>query len=124
MGASSTSATSRVPAQPGRVCIFQGMDNLSSTDIEFLDYEMTMPWPEVDGTTITTANGLRIEFLEPGRTARLTFTSDDGTTSFDVVQTAVTPLLARGHVIPGEELHSDPSQSPAAASSSCTSPAS
>src|SRR5205807_2638803 len=49
------------PLSQGGVCIFRGMDNLSATDIEFLDYQMTMPWPEIDGTTITTANGLRIE---------------------------------------------------------------
>jgi hypothetical protein len=100
------------PLCQGGVCIFQGMDNVHLTDIEFLDYEITMPWPEIAGNTVTTANGLRIEFLEPGRKARLTYRSNDGTTSFDVVQTAITPLLARGHVIPGEELRSDPSQNP------------
>ena len=60
---------------------------LSPLDMDYLDYEMTMPWPEVDGNTITTANGLRIEFLEPGRGARVTYSSEDGT-SFDLIATA------------------------------------
>ncbi|MDT7594162.1 MAG: hypothetical protein QOH45_3693, partial [Pseudonocardiales bacterium] len=89
----------------GGVAIFQGNDNVEISDIEYLDYEITMPWPTVEGNTITTDNGLRIEFLEPGRKARLTYTSHDGTTSVDVVADAVTPLLARGHVMPGEENH-------------------
>lgn len=68
-----------------------------------LDYEITMPWPTVDGAVITTDNGLQISFLEPGRRARLTYAG--GGTSFDVVAEAITPLLARGHIVPGEELH-------------------
>jgi hypothetical protein len=71
-----------------------------------------MPWPEIDGTTITTANGLRIEFVEPGRIARVSFTSADGSVSLEITQTAITPLLARGHVMPGEEDHHDPARSP------------
>ena len=43
--------------------------------------------------------------MEPGRQARVTYASADGRTSIDVTQTAVSPLLARGHVVPGEEAH-------------------
>jgi hypothetical protein len=95
------------PLSQGGVCIFQGTDNVEYTDMAFIDYEMTMPWPKIEGTRITTDNGLSIDFIEPGRTARVTYTSDDGTTSVDVLAQAVTPLLARGHVMPGEELHHD-----------------
>src|SRR5262249_7420292 len=84
--------------------IFQGLDNVHHLDVEFLDWEMAMPYPEVDGRTITTANGFRVEFLEPGRQARTSYRADDADTSFDLVHTAVTPLVARGAVIPGENL--------------------
>jgi hypothetical protein len=96
------------PLCQGGVCIFQGTENVAPIDIAFLDFEITMPWPTIDGATIQTANGLRIEFLEPGSAARITYTSRDGETSFDVTQTAVTPLLARGHIVPGEEDHHSP----------------
>jgi hypothetical protein len=98
------------PLCQGGVAIFRGTENYSPLDIEHLDYQMTMPWPEVDGNRITTANGLSIEFLEPGRVARLTYSAGD--TSLDITQTAVTPLLARGHIMPGEEHHHDPGRSP------------
>ncbi len=95
----------------GGVAIFRGTGNFSPMDIEHLDYQMTMPWPQVDGTRITTANGLSIEFLEPGRVTRLTYAAGD--TSFDIVATGVTPLLARGHIMPGEEdHHGDPGRIP------------
>ena len=100
------------PLSQGGVCLFRGTDNVTFGDIEFLDYRNTMPWPEIEGNVITTANGLRVEFLEPGKTARVTFTSGDGETTIDVLQEAVTPLLARGHVMPGEEHDSDPAQRP------------
>jgi hypothetical protein len=96
------------PLSQGGVAIFQGLDNLEPGDMEFLDYRMTMPWPEIDGATITTLNGLRFEFLEPGRVARVTFTSADGETRLDLLQEAVSPLLVRGHVMPGEERDADP----------------
>jgi hypothetical protein len=95
------------PLSQGGVCIFRGLDNVEVLDMEFCDYEMTMPWPDVAGNTITTANGLEIEFLEPGRKARLSYRSADGSTSFEILQTAVTPLLVRGHIMPGEEQHHD-----------------
>jgi hypothetical protein len=99
------------PLSQGGVAIFRGSDNVELLDMAHLNYEMTMPWPQIDGATITTENGLRIEFLEPGRVARITYDSGDGT-SLDVTQTAVTPLLLRGHVMPGEEHASDPSLAP------------
>lgn len=95
------------PLSQGGVGIFSGTDNVELADMDFLDYELTMPWPTVDGNSITTDNGLRIEFTEPGRAARLTYTSCEKTTSFDLLAEAVTPLLARGHVMPGEEDHHD-----------------
>jgi hypothetical protein len=100
------------PLSQGGVCVFQGTDNVEYTDIAYLDYEITMPWPRVEGTTITTDNGLCIDFLEPGRTARISYRSGDGGTSIDVVAEAVTPLLARGHVMPGEEAHHDVAREP------------
>lgn len=101
------------PLCQGGVVLFQGLDNLNVIDVAHLDYEVTMPWPEVDGHVVTTDNGLRIEFIEPGRVARVSYASADGTTSFDVTQTAVTPLLARGHVMPGEDdHHGDPGRVP------------
>jgi len=100
------------PLAQGGIAIFRGLDNVSPLDVDFLDYEVTMPWPKVERNTITTANGLTIEFLEPGRKVRLRYESADRETRFDLVQTAVTPLFARGHVMPGEAEQSDPSQSP------------
>jgi hypothetical protein len=100
------------PLSQGGVGIFQGTDNLEPGDMEFVDYRLTMPWPEIDGSTITTTNGLRIHFDEPGRRARVTFASADGTTKLNVVQEAVSPLLVRGHVMPGEERDSDPANEP------------
>lgn len=94
------------------VSIFRGLDNVHPLDVEFHDYEVTMPWPELAGNAVTTANGLRLEFIEPGRTVRVSYTADDGAASFDVVQTAVTPMFARGHVLPGEEVNSDQALAP------------
>ncbi|AFJ34634.1 DUF4124 domain-containing protein [Mycobacterium sp. MOTT36Y] len=98
------------PLSQGGVCIFQGTDNIEYTDMAFLDYEITMPWPTVSGNTITTDNGLTIDFIEPGKTARLTYDSGDGAAAIDVIAEAVTPLLARGHVMPGEEDHHEASR--------------
>lgn len=100
------------PLCQGGVAIFRGLDNIQPLDMEFLDYQVTMPWPDAAGIRITTANGLTIDFVEPGRVAHLTYRSADGTTSFELEQSAVTPLIARGHVMPGEEAHSDAAQSP------------
>jgi hypothetical protein len=100
------------PLCAGGVGVFRGLDNVQLGDMEFLDYQVTMPWPEIDGGAITTANGLRIDFVEPGARARITYTSADGETSLELEQTAVSPLLARGHVVPGEDSDTDPAQAP------------
>ena len=47
-----------------------------------------MSWPEVDGNTITTDNGLRIEFPEPGRVAKVSYDSAEADDSFELTQTA------------------------------------
>ena len=96
----------------GGVLIFQGDQNLDPLDMAYLDYGMTMDWPEVEGNTITTANGLRIDFLEPGRVVRLTYTSPDEQTRLDVTGEALTPLFARGHIIPGEDVEANPEMHP------------
>jgi hypothetical protein len=100
------------PLSQGGVAIFQGLDNLEPADMAHLDYRMTMPWPRIEGNVITTENGLSFEFLELGRRARVTYRSPDGETSIDVIQEAVSPLLVRGHVMPGEERDRDPSLEP------------
>jgi hypothetical protein len=91
----------------GGVCLFRGMQNIHSIDMAFCDYQITMPYPTVQGNRIATANGLAIEFTKPGSEARITYASADGTTTVDVLQTALTPLIARGHGMPGEEDHHD-----------------
>ncbi|HKY91258.1 MAG TPA: hypothetical protein VJM11_09460 [Nevskiaceae bacterium] len=96
----------------GGVCLFQGLDNRRPLDIEHCNYVITMPYPEVKGNVIETANGLKLDFLEPGERVRLTYRSADGRTSFDVVQQAVTPRLPRGHVMPGEDRDTSSSQKP------------
>jgi hypothetical protein len=93
------------PLCQGGPIIYQGMNNLATTDAAFHDYEITMPWPQIDGNRITMANGISVEFDEPGSHCRIAYTSTDGRTKLDVEARAVTPLKARGHVVPGEELH-------------------
>lgn len=88
----------------GNVMIFQGHDHLVPLDMAHLNWVMTQPWPEVDGSKIATAENYAIEFLELGRQARITYESRDGSAGFDVLQTAVSPLVARGSVIPGEDI--------------------
>lgn len=93
------------PLMQGSVQIFQGLDNNCVLDMAHLDYSMTLPWPEVDGPVITTSRGYRIEFLELGRKARITYRSADGRAAFELEQTALSPLVGRAAVIPGEDLH-------------------
>jgi hypothetical protein len=93
------------PLAQGGVCIYRGLDNVHPTDMEHCDYRITMPWPRFADSGIETANGLRIEFTDPGRQARITYVSRDERVHVDVTATAVTPLLARGYAAPGEELH-------------------
>jgi hypothetical protein len=59
------------------------------------------------------ANGLTIEVVEPGELIRLRYSSPDANTWFELEQRAITPLLARGHIIPGEDdHHDDPARGP------------
>ena len=95
------------PLSQGGVGIFRGSDNIDFLDMEYSDYSNTMFWPEVGAKTIQYSNGMRVEFLELGTKVRITYKSPDGRTSIDIIQTAVTPLLARGHVVPGEDLFKD-----------------
>jgi hypothetical protein len=92
------------PLSQGSVAIFQGLSNVAQLDVEFVDWQMSMPYPQGDGSTIISANGLRIEFLELGRAMRTTYECPEADTSFDVTHTAITPLIARSAVIPGEDL--------------------
>lgn len=87
------------------VSIFRGTDNHTVLDAEHLDYEVVSPWPEITGNVIRTANNLTIDFVEPGVAVTVAYESADGNASFDLRQTALTPLVARGHVMPGEEEH-------------------
>lgn len=100
------------PLAQGGVVLFQGLDHEQHLDVAHLDYEMTMPWPEVDGASFTTANGLRISFPEPGRVATVSYASPDTDVSLDIRCEGVTPLLLRGHVMPGEEDHHDAAREP------------
>lgn len=92
------------PLAQGGLCVFQGTDNLEPLDMAYIDYRLTMPWPVIDGNTIQFDSGLRFEFLEPGKRIRITYKSPDGGTRLDIIQQAVSPMYARGHVVPGEEL--------------------
>jgi hypothetical protein len=89
----------------GGVTIFRGTENIRLLDAEYVDYETLMPWPQIEGNTITSINGLVFDFLEPGKRIAVRYDSGDGTASFDLLQTAITPLVTRGHVMPGEEEH-------------------
>lgn len=95
------------PLMQGNVMIFQGHDNESLLDMAHLDYAMALPWPEVDGNTITTVAGYRLEILEPGERFRVTYASQDGAAAFQIEQTAISPLVARGAVIPGENAYGE-----------------
>jgi hypothetical protein len=101
------------PAFPlcgGGVEFYRGLDNLTLTTVEHIDYELTMPWPRVTGNRVTTQNGLSFEFIEPGKRMHISYAAADGSAAAEIDATAITPLCARGHVLPDEELHS--SQAP------------
>ena len=107
-----------IRAQPSfKVClagvsIFKGLDNLRPLDCEHTNIVNTLPWPKVTGNVIETANGLKLEFTDTGRTCRITYRSKDGATHFDIEQTALCPVLPRGFVMPGEDTDTDPRQKP------------
>lgn len=109
-----TSATSQYSSSALGACAStRGWTNLRPLDCEHSNYVVTMPYPEVkDNNVIETANGLRVEFLELGKRVRVQYKSRDGLVSFDVLQTAVTPLLPRGHAMPGDDKHTDSQQKP------------
>lgn len=88
----------------GNVMIFQGNDNIVPLDMAHLNWVMTQPWPTVEGNRITTSENYSIEFLELGAMARITYEARDGSAAFDITQSAVGPLIARGSVIPGEAI--------------------
>lgn len=93
--------------------VFSGMNNIKPLDVDHCNYVNTMPYPEFgESHRIETKNGLRVEFIELGKTVRITYASADGLTHFDVTQEAVTPLLVRGHSFPSEDEATDPSQEP------------
>ena len=105
------------PLSSGGVCIFQGLDNEKPLDIEHCNFVITMPWPKTDGNTIEFTNGLQQDFLEPGKKVRLRYRSKPDKygncdVSFDILQEAVSPLLPRGHVMPGEDRDADPALKP------------
>jgi hypothetical protein len=86
--------------------VYQGLDNLFLSDALFLDYKIGCPYPEPDGNAFS-SNGLTYDFVEPGKKCRITYESSDGRCTCDVMAEAITPLAARGHVMPGEENHRD-----------------
>jgi hypothetical protein len=88
------------------------MDNLRPLDCEHCNYIMTMPYPTAKDNTIKIESGVQAEFIELGKKVRIRYESKDKETSFDILQTAITPLLPRGHVMPGEDLHTNPEQQP------------
>jgi hypothetical protein len=100
------------PLCGGGVEFYRGLDNAALTTVEHIDYGLTMPWPEVtdNGTKVTTANNLRFEFTTPGQQMRISYEAADGSAALRLDANAVTPLCARGHVMPDEELHT--SQTP------------
>lgn len=89
----------------GGIVVFRGLDNTVALDAEYHDYRATMPWPRVEGNAISFVNGLTITVLEPGELIRVQYASPDGQTRLDVEQRAISPLVARGHIVPGEEDH-------------------
>jgi hypothetical protein len=91
------------PLSQGGVIIFRGLDNVSILDADYVDYRMTMPWPEIGESRIATANGLEIEFTTPGQEVRIRYASPEGSVTIDLLQQAVTPLVARHHIFPGED---------------------
>lgn len=93
------------PLAQGGLVAFRGLENLALLDAEYHDFRATMPWPAVDGNVIRTDNGLTLTISDPGHLIRVQYESPDGETRLDVTQRAISPLIARGHVVPGEEDH-------------------
>lgn len=89
----------------GGLALYEGTHGTHPLDMTHLDFRIAMPWPEVDGNVITTINGLRIEVLELGTLFDVSYASADGRVRLKTRHKALTPLVARGHVMPGEEEH-------------------
>jgi hypothetical protein len=100
------------PLVGGGVGIYRGTGNVRPLDVEHLNWWMTMPWPRWDGNVLRTANGLELEVVRPGEEIAIRYASRDGRTSIDVVQRAVTPLTARGSLMPALEGGSDARRQP------------
>jgi hypothetical protein len=95
----------------GGPTIFRGMDNVTLLDAAHIDYRATMPWPDVNGSRIAFDSGYVIDVKRPGELIELRYASPDGAVSFELEQRAVTPLLRRGHIVPGEDDHqNDPAR--------------
>jgi hypothetical protein len=88
----------------GGIFIWQGHDNNEPMEMDHHDYQIQMGWPTIEGNTVTIENGMRFEFLTPGEEVRVTYSSKDGATTLDCVQRAVTPYIARAHIVPHEAL--------------------
>src|SRR5215210_681304 len=82
----------------GGLSIFRGHDNLEHQEVDYLDYQSIMGWPRIedDGRRIVQDCGLTFEFLELGKRMRVSYASPDGATRLDLLNTAVTPFIARG----------------------------
>jgi hypothetical protein len=93
------------PLCGGGVQFYRGLDNLTLTTVEHIDYELTMPWPTVEGNKVTTRNGLSFDFVAPGERTLINYVAADGSAALELIAVGVTPLCARGHVLPDEELH-------------------
>ncbi|KAF2186199.1 hypothetical protein K469DRAFT_687203 [Zopfia rhizophila CBS 207.26] len=102
------------------ISIFKGVDNLRPLDCEHDNIINTLPWPKVTSNVIETANGLKLDFIAPGKKCRITYKGKDGSTHFDIRQTALRPMLPKGFVMPGEDRDTDPRRNQGGWSSSCT----
>ena len=53
----------------GGVCIFQGRENVQVTDMAYVDYEITMPWPAIDGAVMVGRSGALLSLRGAGHIA-------------------------------------------------------
>ncbi|WP_040600198.1 DUF7064 domain-containing protein [Patulibacter medicamentivorans] len=100
------------PLLGGGVGIYQGTSNVRPLDVEHLNWWNTMPYSQFEDGRLSAANGLTLEVVVPGEELRVRYESRDGRTSFDVTQLGVSPLVARGSLMPALEGGTDPAQLP------------
>ncbi len=100
------------PLVGGGVGIYQGSDNVRPLDVEHLNWWMTAPYPEVRDGRLSVDNGLSLTIVTPGEELAVTYESRDGRTTLDLRFRAVSPLVARGSLMPALESAADPSQAP------------